>query len=125
VEPVEVDGELLEVHPVAGERHMRGLRGGVLAKVSLPGLLVQLEHDVRSAQGVQDRPVGAALDGVVGPVVAAPALHAPQVAALIVIAAGELPAGGGVGVEQGAFEQGPGRRRQGGLDGHHDGVGPE
>ena len=41
------------------------------------------EDLVGRAQGVQDRPVVAVLDGVVRPVVAAPALDAQQLAALV------------------------------------------
>jgi hypothetical protein len=125
VHPVEHDREFLVVHAVARERDGGRLGPGVLAEVSLPGLLVQAQDDVGRAQGVQQGPVVDVLDGVVGPVVAAPALHAQQVAALVEVAAEELPAGRRVGPEQLPLQQGPVRRRHGRVNGDQGLLGPQ
>ena len=63
-------------HSVPGERHLRCLGEGVLPQVSFPGFLVKAQHIIMPAQGMQDRPIGAILDGVIGTVVAAPAFDA-------------------------------------------------
>src|SRR5579884_188732 len=76
VQPIEQDRELLIVHAIAGERNLLGLGGGVLPEVSFPGLLVQLQDCIRSAESMQDGPIGAVLDGIVGAVIAPPAFDA-------------------------------------------------
>src|SRR5262249_23667863 len=72
-------------------------------------LLVELQHDFRSAEGMEQGPIGAGLDGIIGAVIAAPALDAAEIAALVVVAGSELLAGSGIGTQQLALEQRPGR----------------
>ncbi len=122
VHPVEHDGEFFVVHPVAGELNVPGAGQGVLAEVALPGLLIQAEDGVGAAQGVEDRPVGQVLDGVVGPVVAAPALDAFEEAPVVEIAGVEGLASPGIGSDQLALEHGPGRRRHRSRDPDGDGL---
>src|SRR5579875_3038686 len=111
VQPVEHDREFLVVHAVAGERDILSLGGGVLPEVSFPGLLVQLQDRIRGAESMQDGPVGAVLDGIVGTVVASPAFDAHQVPALVEVALKELLARCAVRAKQLAFEKRPCRRR--------------
>ena len=121
VHPVEHDGEFFVVHSIPGEFHLLGAGEGVLAEVALPRLLVQAEDGIGGPQGMEDRPVGEVLDGVVGPVVAPPALDAFEEAAIVEIAAEERLAGPGVGPQQLALQDGPGgrlhRRRHAEMDG--------
>ena len=58
-----------------------------------------------SAEGMDDRPIGAVLDGVIRPVIAAPALDAPQVAALVEVSGEELFAGSRVRPQQFTLQQ--------------------
>src|SRR5262245_31645365 len=66
-----------------------------------------------SPQGVQDRPVVAVFNGVVWPVVAAPALDAQKPAAVVEVLAEELATGFRAGVQDLALEQRPGGRAHG------------
>ena len=115
VHPVEGDRKLPVVHAVAGKGHVDSPGFGVLAQVPLPGLLVQVQDDIGRAQGVQDGPTREALDGVVRPVVAAPALDAAHVPALVKVVVEEFLARPGLGPEQLPLQQGPGRRGSGGV----------
>ena len=117
VNPIERDGKLAVVHAVAGELHVDGLGQRVLPQVPLPAFLVHGQHVIAAAQGVQQRPIGQALDGVVRAVVAAPALDAQQVAALVEVALVELATGGGVGPQDFALQERPLGRRHGRGDG--------
>ncbi len=83
VEPVEHDGELFEVHPVAGHGNFDRFGLGVLLQMTFPSELVEVEDVVGAAQGVQNRPVEQVFGGVIGSVVAAPAGNTEQKAALI------------------------------------------
>ena len=125
VHPVEHHGELFEVHAVAGERHIDGLGLGVLPDVAVPGAFVQLQHHVGSAQGVQRRPVGEVLGGVVRTVVARPARNTEEIAALVEVVLEELLAGAALGADELALQQRPpGRRhRRGYGDGRPTGHG--
>ena len=116
VEPVEHDGELLVVHPVARHRDIDGLRAGVLAKVPLPTFRVQPPDRIGTAEGVEDRPVGQVLDGVVRPVVASPALDAFEPAAVVEVAVEEDLACLCVRLDQLPLEQCPRRWRQRSTD---------
>src|SRR5262249_29699004 len=51
------------------------------------------------------------LDGIIGPVVTAPALHAQEIAALVEVLGEELAAGGSALAQHLALEQRPRRRR--------------
>src|SRR5204863_445309 len=75
---------------------------------------------VGAAQRVQDGPVVAVLDGVVGPVVAAPPLDAQQPAAVVEVPAVELAARLGTGLQDLALQQCPGGRAHG--RGHPQGL---
>ena len=111
VHPVEGDGKFLVVHPVTGKGHLNGLGQGVLSQVSFPGLLVHLQDDVVGAQGVEDRPVVAVLDGVIGSIVSPPAFHAQQITPFVKVPAKVLAARRGVGHQQLSLEQRPFGRR--------------
>jgi hypothetical protein len=86
--------------------------------MAFPGLLVHFENQVGSAQGMQQRPVVAVLNGVIRPVVASPALDAQQVAAFVKVLFEELAARRRIRAQQLNFKQGPCRRRKGCLDLH-------
>ena len=89
---------------------------GVLAQVALPCLPVEVEDDLRGAEGVELGPVGEVLGGVVWAVVASPPGVACEVAALVEVAVVELLGGGRLHVDQQALQQCPSRRRHGGID---------
>ena len=80
----------------------------ILAETSRVPFAKQIEDIVMSTERVEDRPIGAVLDGVIGPVIAAPAFDAQEPAALVEVLGVELPARLGVGVEELALEEGPG-----------------
>ena len=91
--------------------------------MAFPGLLVEFEKGVGSAQSVHEGPVIEVFHSVVGAVVAAPALDAAEEAAVIQILVGELAGGVSVGGEQGALGQGPGGRRHGLIEADGGGGG--
>ena len=104
VQPVEHDRELLVVHSIPSEGNFLRPGGGVLPEVPLPGFLVEPEDAIGCAEGVQNGPVRTVLDGVVGSVIAAPAFHTQQIAALIEVALEELLTRRRVGPQQLPFE---------------------
>ena len=113
VQPVEHYGKFLIVHPVLREWHVLGLGERVLPQMPFPRFLVHREHVLMPAERVQDRPVGAVLDRVIRPIIAAPAFDAQEPAAIVEVFGVELAAGLGVGVEQLPLEEGPGGGRHG------------
>src|SRR5262249_10275324 len=104
------------IHAVPGERNFHGLGEGVLSKMALPGLLDKSKDVVRGAESMKDGPVHEVLDGVIRPVVASPALHAEEPAALVEVFLEEFLARGGVDLEKGALQKSPSRRRHGGVN---------
>ena len=77
------------------------------------------------AEGVQDRPVQQVFQRIVRAVVAGPARHAEQVAALVEVPREERLAGPGLPLQELPFEQRPARRRLRGVRfQYHVAVGP-
>ena len=76
VHPVEHHREFAIVHPVPSKGHLRGLGLGVLLEMSLPSQLAHIVQMGSTSQYVEHGPVDQVLDGVVRPIVAAPARNA-------------------------------------------------
>ena len=105
VEPVELGGELAVVHPVPAQGDSRGAGQGVLAEVAFPAEMGEASDLIGGAQGVEQGPVAEGLAGVVGAVVAAPALDAEGAAVPVEVAVEEDRDGLGVGAQQGPLQQ--------------------
>ena len=112
VQPIADGRELLVIHPIACKWHIVGFGLGVLAQMSFPRQPAHVDQAIVAAQRVQHRPFRQVLDGVVRPVVAAPARHTLQIAALVKIVGKELPAGVAIGAQQFTLQQRPSRRRE-------------
>ena len=108
VEPVEHDGEFLVVHPVPAKGYVHRLRLGVLEDMAVLRLVAHVKQVLRSAHHVQDRPAGQVLDGVVGPIVAAPAGHAAHVASFIEVTVVEVFTSPRLGLQGLLLQEGPG-----------------
>ena len=116
VVPVGHGHEFPVIGPLGGDGGLDGLQLLVLEKVTFQSPLIEFQHLVGSPQHVQQRPVGIALDSVVGAVQSAPARCVQQVTALVVVGRVELLDGRGIGVQKLPFQQRPGGRGHGSRD---------
>ncbi len=81
VHPIGLHDEFLRVHALTRDRHLGGACFGVLLQQALVALRIHPQDVVAGAEGVQLRPPIEMLEGIVGPIVRAPAHEGPQVAA--------------------------------------------
>ena len=116
VEPIHRHREFSIVHAIAGHGDLRGPGEGVLPEVSFIGALKEFEGLGAPPKGVEQGPVVAVFDGIVGTIVASPPLDAEQVATVVEVAFEELATAIVGSGEQFSLQECPGRRREWGLD---------